>query len=71
MRRAQLLRRIGTSARRQGIVWILDRQGASHEIWRCGTTVVPVPRHAKIGNHLAQRIFEELEPELGKDWWRQ
>jgi mRNA interferase HicA len=51
-------------------VWQLDRQGASHEIWRCGRRLVPVPRHKEIGNTMVRTIFAQLEPEIGKDWWR-
>ena len=70
MRRHELLRRIARTARRQGVAWSLERQGSNHEVWRCGITHVPVPRHADIGHLLAKAIFEELEGELGKDWWR-
>ncbi len=52
------------------MAWSLERQGSNHEVWRCGITHVPVPRHADIGHLLAKAIFEELEGELGKDWWR-
>jgi hypothetical protein len=70
MKRDELLRRIATRAREQGVGWKLDRQGANHEIWRCGAVRVPIPRHVEIGNGVAQMVFEELETELGKDWWR-
>ena len=70
MKRDELLRRIAQSARRQGVAWRLDRQGANHEIWRCGRTCVPVARHTEIGERLAQTMLKELEGELGKDWWR-
>lgn len=70
MKRDGLLRRIARAARRQGVTWRLDRQGANHEIWLCGRTHVPVPRHADIGDQLARTICEELEAEFGKDWWR-
>ena len=70
MKRHELLWGIARAARAQGVVWQLHRQGASHEIWRCGKTLVPVPRHKEIGNTMAWTIFAQLEPEIGKDWWR-
>jgi hypothetical protein len=70
MRRSQLFSRIAREARNQGKTWFLDRQGANHEIWRCGSIDVPIPRHSEIGNRMAETIFKELEPELGKGWWR-
>ena len=51
--------------------WELERQGANHEIWRCASTRVPIPRHAEIADRLARRIFAELEDDLGVQWWRE
>ena len=70
MKRGQMLRRIARAARETGVVWELEQQGANHEIWRCGSIRVPVPRHGEIDDRLASTIFEELEAELGKEWWR-
>jgi hypothetical protein len=70
VKRHELLQGIAIAARAQGVEWSLFRQGANHEIWRCGTAKVPIPRHPEIGDRLAQRIFKELQVELGKDWWR-
>jgi hypothetical protein len=70
MKRRQVLGRIVAAATRQGKRWELVRQGGDHEIWRCGSTEVPVPRHAEIGEQVARAIWRELEDELGKGWWR-
>lgn len=70
MKRDELLRRVARVARRQGVVWRLERQGANHEIWRCGSTYVPIPRHVEVGDGVAFTVFKDLEAELGKDWWR-
>ena len=70
MKRRQVLRAIEREARRQGKSWLHRRDGANHEIWRCGSVEVPIPRHTEIGNQMAETIFKELEGELGKDWWR-
>jgi hypothetical protein len=61
MKRDELLRRIATRARRQGVDWTLDRQGSNHEIWRCGTTRVTIPRHLEIGNGVTHTILRELQ----------
>lgn len=70
MKRRQILSTIAREAHRQGKSWRPGRQGANHEIWRCGSTEVPIPRHTEIGDRMAETIFKELEGELGKDWWR-
>jgi hypothetical protein len=71
MKRDELLRRVARMARRQGVAWRLERQGANHEIWRCGSTYIPIPRHVEFGNGVAFTVFEDLEAELGKDRWRE
>jgi hypothetical protein len=48
----------------------LERQGASHEIWRLAHVRVVVPRHREISGLTARRILKGMEPMLGKDWWR-
>jgi hypothetical protein len=70
MHRDDLIRRIGRNARERGVRWALIRQGGNHEIWRCGTTTVPIPRHEEISEQVARTILRELDVELGKDWWR-
>jgi hypothetical protein len=70
MKRDDLLRRIATRARRQGVEWRLQRQGANHEIWRCGAVEVAVPRHRQINEVTGVGIFRSLEAALGEGWWR-
>jgi mRNA interferase HicA len=70
MRRRVLLRHIGRAARRQDVAWTLVRQGARHEIWRCGATEVVIPRHAEVNELTATGIKRLLERELGSGWWR-
>jgi len=48
----------------------MERQGKRHEIWRCGSTTFPVPRHREINELTAVGILKDLEGELGKDWWK-
>jgi hypothetical protein len=70
MKQRQILSTIAWEAQRQGKYWQHQREGANHEIWRCGSIEVPIPRHTEIGNRMAETIFKELEGELGKGWWR-
>jgi mRNA interferase HicA len=70
MRRRAVLRDIGRTASRRGVMWTLVRQGGRHEIWRCGATEVVIPRHAEINELTALGIMRSLETELGGGWWR-
>jgi hypothetical protein len=70
MKKRRMLIAIAREARRQGKLWQRAREGANHEIWRCGSIEVPIPRHVEVGDRLAETIFKQLEGGLGKDWWR-
>jgi hypothetical protein len=70
MKRDELLRRVAARARKQGVEWRLDRQGANHEIWRCGAVEVVVPRHREINEVTGIGICRSLEGALGEGWWR-
>jgi hypothetical protein len=64
------MRRIARSAREAGIEWARERQGSRHEVWRCGSTRVIIPRHREINELTAGALLRALEPELGRGWWR-
>lgn len=70
MKRKDLLKRMNAEARRQGVAWVLVREGGNHSVYRVGNTTIPVPRHREIGERMAQEILRQAEPELGKGWWR-
>lgn len=70
MKRVALIKRIRAEARRCGVEWRLHHEGANHTIFYLGETMIPVPRHAEVGEQLAEEIFKECEPELGRRWWK-
>lgn len=39
----EVLKRIQAEARRQGIAWALEREGANHSVFRLGDTMIPIP----------------------------
>jgi hypothetical protein len=49
---------------------LLVREGSRHEFWQVGGVLVSVPRHRDINEWTAVGIMRDLEPMLGKDWWR-
>lgn len=65
------MKKIARAAKRQGVAWELAREGGSHTIYRLGSTTIPVPRHAELGENMALAIFKECQRELGKKWWLQ
>ena len=65
-----LEKRIRQEAKRQGVSWTLVRQGANHTVCELDGIVVPIPRHAELGEGLTREIYRQCEPKLGKGWWR-
>ncbi len=51
-----MVRKIAQEAKRQGIEWVMAREGANHTIYSLDGLMIPV--------------FEECEPTLGKGWWQ-
>lgn len=45
--------------------WVLEREGASHTIFRKNLTFEPIPRHREINEFLARDIIKRngLQPE--------
>ncbi len=70
MKRGDLLRKVARSAKDAGVEWALVRQGSRHEVWRCGATLVTIPRHREINELTALGIERLLDAELGEGWWR-
>jgi hypothetical protein len=70
VRRRHLITRVHARARVRGREWAVDRKGGRHDLWRCGGTVVTIPRHREINELTARGIMKALEAELGEGWWR-
>ena len=71
MKRATLIRRIVTAAKRSGLDWGQVASKGNHEKWRLGTTMqVSIPRHTEINEITAQAILKSTESELGEGWWK-
>jgi mRNA interferase HicA len=70
VKRRELIEKIGRAARDADLSWDTAREGQRHEIWRCGTTRVSIPRHRQINERTAEGIFKDLEDELGRRWWQ-
>lgn len=64
------MKRIAQAAREQGVEWTKAREGANHTVFSLDGLMVPIARHREIDNQMAQIIYRECEPKLGKDWWK-
>jgi hypothetical protein len=70
MKRRDVIKKIGDTAKRRGLSWELDRNGANHDVYTLDGLVIPIPRHREIGEQLAVALFKECESKLGRRWWR-
>lgn len=70
MKRNDVIRKIGDTAKVHELIWALARNGANHDVYLLDGLVIPIPRHREIGEQLAVALFKECEPKLGRRWWR-
>ena len=63
MKQRDLKRRIAAAAVRLSLSGMMIRDGKEHEVWRCGSTLVTIPRHREINEYTAEGIFKDLEGE--------
>lgn len=61
---------IQKAADAKGVAWELVRRSMKHDLWRCGETLLVVPRYEETNELTALGIYHALEPELGERWWR-
>jgi hypothetical protein len=70
MKTGALERDIRRAAKAAGLSWTMIREGRNHELWQCGTVQVLISRHRDLPEPVADKVRHDLEPALGKDWWR-
>jgi hypothetical protein len=65
-----IVRRIAEEAKRQGLDFGLDREGANHTIYVLDGVIIPIPRHREVNERTTEGIYRECQEKLGKGWWR-
>lgn len=48
---------------------VTEREGGNHTLL-IDALRIPVGRHSEIPDVMAEKIYIEAEPKLGKDWWK-
>jgi|GEM_PF-2012621 len=69
MKRREVLKIIRREAKRQG-VFFLEYERTRHTGIRVGEVETVVARHVEIHDIAVIKLFKQIEPALGKDWWR-
>ena len=70
MNRVALLKKIAKAAKANDSKWLLDRNGANHDVYTLDGVMIPIARHTEFGNLAAETIWKECEVVLGEGWWR-
>ena len=65
-----IVKRIAEEAKRQGLDFVLDREGANHTIYVLDGVLIPIPRHREVNERTTEGIYRECQEKLGKGWWR-
>ncbi len=68
-KRKEILRRLRKAAR-EADVEVTEREGGNHTLLILDALRIPVGRHSEIPDVMAEKIYIEAEPKLGKDWWK-
>ena len=70
-KRNEVLKKIAKAAKAAGVEWVLVREG-NHSLYRIGdqARLIAIGHHSEFGNRYAEMVYKELEPTLGKGWWK-
>lgn len=69
MKRRDVLRKIRKAAKEAGVDYA-EQELTRHTGITVGGVSTTVARHSEIPDLFAETIFKQLEPALGKGWWR-
>ena len=69
MKRTAVLKKIRQAARDADLDY-METELTNHTGLRVGGVSTVVARHLDIPQFTAETIFKQLEPALGKGWWR-
>ena len=69
MKRGDVLRKIRKAAKAQGVPLELFER-TNHTGIQCGSIRTTIGRHSEISDLMAETIYKQLEPELGRMWWK-
>ena len=69
MKRRAVLKQIELEAKRQGIPFAL-RELTNHTGIQVGHIKTVIGRHIEIDERSKISLFKQLQPALGKGWWR-
>lgn len=66
----ELIKRLTKAAKTQGMTFTFERHGGNHDVYNLDGLTVTIPRHTEIGDRMAEVIYKQCEPKLGKRWWK-
>jgi hypothetical protein len=70
MKRAVVLKRIAKAAKSAGVEFS-TQELRNHTGLKLGDVRTTIGRHSEISEGTAEALYRQLQPVLGKGWWRQ
>lgn len=69
-KKRDLIKRLEKAAKSSGLIFIYDRAGGNHDVYKLDGKPIPIPRHNEINEMTAEGIYKQAESKLGKRWWK-
>jgi len=63
-KRRDIIKTIAAAAKRQGLAFGLEREGASHSVYSLDGLMTPIGRHNDLDNQMAEIIYKEAAAKL-------
>lgn len=69
MKKREVLKRIEKAAKRAGVDFEVT-EASRHTQIVVGTVKTTISRHPEVAEGTAEALYRQLQPALGKGWWR-
>ncbi|AGT12691.1 hypothetical protein SEA_LUMOS_85 [Mycobacterium phage Lumos] len=66
---SEVVRKIHKAARVRGMELTISRRGGNHTIYDLDGHMVTIPNGSKVTR--VEATYRQLQPKLGKGWWRE
>lgn len=67
-KRTEVVEKITKAAKKAGLSFDIQREGANHTIYGLDGLMIPIARHPSLDGFLAIKVYKQCEPKLEKGW---
>ncbi|PSL08191.1 hypothetical protein CLV30_101158 [Haloactinopolyspora alba] len=69
MKRTAVIKKIRRAAKEAGVQFEVT-EGGNHTRLLVGTVRTTIGRHSEVAEGAVEALYKQLEPALGKGWWK-